>query len=73
MPETHHRTAVPLDEEPALLAAQLKSLGAGACFASGSRSCGAGQCRPSRGDLLQVQAVLSASPIGKCGTVVVHL
>lgn len=77
-PGTHHGTAVPWDEEPALLVArhsqsQLKSLGAGGCFALGSRRCEAGQCHPSRGDLLQVQADLSASPTGKCGTVVVHV
>lgn len=54
MPGTHHGTAVPWDEEPALLVAQLKSSGAEGCFALGSRRCGAGQCHPSSGDHLQV-------------------
>lgn len=71
MPGTHHRTAVPWDEEPALLVAQhsqsqLKSSGTRGCFASGNRRCGAGQCHPSRGDFLQLQVVWYSS--GACVT-----
>lgn len=66
IPGTHHGTAILCDEEPALLMSQhsqsqLKSSGAGGCFASGSRRCGAGQCHPSRSNLLQVQVVWYSS------------
>lgn len=71
IPGTHHGTAIPCDEEPALLMSQhfqsqLNSSGPGGCFASGSRRCAAGQCHPSRANLLQVQVVWYSS--GACVT-----